>query len=80
MKVFNIQFRFRNSMHIANVYFSDAIDGYMIYFTDVELILDFGGKASYNKTLGLRFLKPGKDSEILKTIITNQIQELTTAA
>jgi hypothetical protein len=80
MKVFNIQFRFRNSTHIANVYFSNAVDGYTIYFTDVELILEFGGKASYNKTQGLKFLKSGKDFEMLKTIIMNQIEQLTTAA
>lgn len=80
MKVFILQFRFRNSTHIANVYFSEAVDGYTIYFTDVELILDFGGKASYNKLHGLRFLKLAKDSEILKTIILDQIGQLTTAA
>lgn len=80
MKVFNIQFRFRNSTHIANVYFSNAVDGYTIYFTDVELILEFGGKASYHKLRGLKLLKPGKDSEVLKTIIIDQIEQLTTAA
>jgi hypothetical protein len=80
MKVFNIRFRFRNSTHIANVCFSNAVDGYTIYFTDVELILEFGGKASYNKTYGLRFLKAGKDSEMLKNIIMHQVEQLTTAA
>jgi hypothetical protein len=80
MKVFTIQFRFRNSTHIANVYFSDAFNGYTIYFTDVELILEFGGKASYSKQQGLKLLKPGKDSDTLKTIIIGQIEQLTPAA
>ena len=79
MKVFNIQFSFRNSTHIANVYFSNAIDGFTIYFTDVELILEFGGKASYNKTRGFKLLKPGKDLETLKNIIMTHIEKLTVA-
>lgn len=80
MKVFNIQFKFRNSTHIANVYFSEAIDGYTLYFTDVELILEFGGKAHYNKQNGLVFLKQGNDSETLKASIIGQIEQLTPAA
>ena len=80
MRVFNIQFQFRNSTHFANVYFSEAIDGYTLFFTDVELILEFGGKAHYDKANGISFLKQGKDSEALKRAIVNQIERLSTAA
>lgn len=80
MKAFNILFTFRESNHIANVYYSEAFNGYTIYFTDVELILDFGGKAFYNNNQGLHFLKAGKDVETLKALLTHKIEQLIPAA
>lgn len=80
MKAFTIQFKFRESNHVANIYYTEANNGYTIYFTDVELILEFGGKASYNKNHGLHFLKSGKDAETLKSLLSGKIDQLTLAA
>lgn len=80
MNVYTISFQFRNNTRIANVYFSTATNSYTIYFTDVELILDFGCKASYSKKSGLNFLKSSKDLEALKTVLSQQLQALEYAA
>jgi hypothetical protein len=80
MQVINILFEFRNSTHIANVYITSSSHFYTIYFTDVELILDFGSKASYSKQQGLQLLKTGKDAEILRDAIIRQLEQLPEAA
>jgi hypothetical protein len=76
MNVYTISFQFRNSTRIANVYFTTVTNGYTIYFTDVELILEFGCKASYSQKGGFSFLKTGKDLEALKIILSRQIEAL----
>jgi hypothetical protein len=78
MRPFNILFQFRSSTHIANVYFSSG--RYDIYFTDVELVLEFGSKAEYTKKDGVQLLKTGSDIEELKTVITRQLEQLAPAA
>lgn len=76
MNVYTISFQFRNSTRIANVYFSSTTNGYTIYFTDVELILEFGCKAGYSQKTGFSFLKIGKDIDALKAILSRQLKAL----
>ena len=78
MRFSTVVFRFRNTPHLANVYFSEALDYYTVYFEDIDLILEFGGKAKYDKIQGLRLLKAGKDVEALKLSVIEQIEELET--
>jgi hypothetical protein len=80
MQIFNISFPFRNQNRIANVQFSEATSSYTIYFTDVELVLEFGSKAEYIKAKGLELLKSGNDSELLKTAIIRQLEDFPLAA
>lgn len=80
MKVFTIQFLFKNRSRIANVYYAETLDLYAIYFTDIELILEYGCKASYTSKSGFRFLKSGKDTEVLKSVLINQLVTLFAAA
>ena len=80
MRTFNILFQFRNRAHIANVHFSSRSQRYTIYFTDVELILEFGSKAEYTTEGGLVLLKNGKDLEALKAVIISHLLQLTIAA
>ena len=75
MKIFNIHFYFRDHNRVAHVHMSEASDTYTVYFTDVELILEFGNKAKYNQREGVRFIKPGKDAGILGGIITKLLEE-----
>ena len=76
MRFSTVVFRFRNTPRLANVYFSEAVDYYTVYFEDIDLILEFGGKAKYDKVQGLRLLKTGKDAETLKLSVIKQIEDL----
>ncbi|MGZ3846805.1 MAG: hypothetical protein ACXVLT_11370 [Flavisolibacter sp.] len=80
MKVFTIQFLFKGRSRIANVYYAETQDLYTIYFTDVELILEYGCKVSYTSKEGFRFLKTGKDTQMLKSVLQNHLLTLSPAA
>jgi hypothetical protein len=74
MRIFNFQFRFRDHNRIAHVHVSAASEDYTLYFTDVELILEFGNKAKYSKREGVRFFKSSGDAEVLKDIISKHLE------
>ncbi|HZF65108.1 MAG TPA: hypothetical protein VEZ55_11500 [Chitinophagaceae bacterium] len=77
MKNFNILFRFRGFDRIAMVYKeeSSAARRYAIYFTDVELVLLFGGKVIYKEDGSFSTSKKVKaeDAEVLQSILHTKL-------
>ena len=78
MKNFNILFHFRGFNRIAIVYKEETstTKKYSIYFTDVELVLLFGGKIECKEDGSFSTTKKVKaeDAAILQSILYDKIQ------
>lgn len=76
MKNFTICFSFRGQSHIASVYASTVLNvSYAIYFTDVELILEFGSMVEYTIDGNLQLSKSLKENSVLllREALTEQL-------
>lgn len=66
MSNFIIRFSFRGKSHIASVYPSkQTASSYSVYFTDVELVLEFGSKVEYTKNGSLKISKDHEKKSVL---------------
>jgi hypothetical protein len=63
---FTICFTFRGQSYVASVYHSqDNNQSYSVYFTDVDLILEFGHKVEYTSEGQLRVSKDNEPQAVL---------------
>jgi hypothetical protein len=77
MHSFNIVFYYTGNPHIASIQYNSFQNAYTIYFTDVELILEFGNKAELlqNGELLLQKVKSSKEQNFLKEAILEQLNK-----
>lgn len=77
MESFTISFSFRGANHPAIVEFSPFTKSYCFYFADVEMILEFGGKAQLHPDGSWQFAKEdSSDLPMIKQSIRNELTEV----
>ncbi len=74
MSSFTISFTFRGQSYVASIYQSGAQPNlYSVYFTDVELIFEFGSKVEYTHDGKLQLSKKA-DQQII-SLLTQALTE-----
>ena len=82
MQTFNILFYYLSQPHIASVQYNPFTSSYTIYFTDVELILEFGSKAELNSKGEFNTTKEGVTNNLdnLKEVIKQELDKISLVA